>query len=113
MRLTATSPTPRRNRFLKRIETGLSLTGKYGKESLAAAFVQTKMPGKSRTFRRGASVAVKGLDACGKSATASNNGMHPTADTLLVINSRGSGRRVMPGVRFLSNVGPVWDGSSG
>jgi hypothetical protein len=24
--------------------------------------------------------------------------MHPTADTLLVINSKGLGRRVMPGV---------------
>jgi hypothetical protein len=27
--------------------------------------------------------------------------MHPTADTLLVIISRGSGRRVMPSVRRL------------
>ena len=25
--------------------------------------------------------------------------MHPTADTLLVINSKGAARRVMPGVR--------------
>jgi hypothetical protein len=31
----------------------------------------------------------------------SNNGMHPTRDTLLVINSRGAGGRVMPGVRLL------------
>jgi hypothetical protein len=30
-----------------------------------------------------------------------NNGMHPTADTLLVIFGHRSGRRVMPGVRHL------------
>jgi hypothetical protein len=30
-----------------------------------------------------------------------NNGMHLTADTLLVIISKGSGRRVMPGVMLL------------
>jgi hypothetical protein len=30
----------------------------------------------------------------------SNNGMHPTRDTLLVINLRGVGGRVMPGVRL-------------
>jgi hypothetical protein len=29
----------------------------------------------------------------------SNNGMHPTADTLLVMYLNRSGRRVMPGVR--------------
>jgi len=34
--------------------------------------------------------------------TKSNNGMHPTADTLLVINLRGAARRVMPGVRLLA-----------
>jgi hypothetical protein len=28
-----------------------------------------------------------------------NNGMHPTADTIVVINSKDAGRRVMPGVR--------------
>jgi hypothetical protein len=27
-----------------------------------------------------------------------NNGMHPTADTLPLINSNRAGRRVMPGV---------------
>ena len=32
-------------------------------------------------------------------AAASNNGMHPTADTLPVIIAKGAGRRVMPGVR--------------
>ena len=31
--------------------------------------------------------------------TTSNNGMHPTADTPLLIIRRGLGRRVMPGVR--------------
>jgi hypothetical protein len=30
-----------------------------------------------------------------------NNGMHPTADTHLVINFQRLGRRVMPGVRPL------------
>jgi hypothetical protein len=30
---------------------------------------------------------------------AHNNGMHPTADTLLVKFLRGAARRVMPGVR--------------
>jgi hypothetical protein len=30
-----------------------------------------------------------------------NNGMHPTADTLPLINSNRAGRRVMPGVRPL------------
>ena len=34
---------------------------------------------------------------------AANNGMHPTADTLLVIFGNLLGRRVMPGVRFLSD----------
>jgi hypothetical protein len=27
-----------------------------------------------------------------------NNGMHPTADTMILIISKGTGRRVMPGV---------------
>ena len=31
-------------------------------------------------------------------AAPANNGMHPTADTMPVINSKGAGRRVMPGV---------------
>jgi hypothetical protein len=31
----------------------------------------------------------------------SNIGMHPTADTAAVINSKGVARRVMPGVRLL------------
>ena len=30
-----------------------------------------------------------------------NNGMHPTADTVNVINSNRAGRRVMPGVMRL------------
>jgi hypothetical protein len=30
-----------------------------------------------------------------------NNGMHPTADTLLVTNLYGARRRVMPGVSWL------------
>ncbi|MDQ3816431.1 MAG: hypothetical protein M3362_01920 [Acidobacteriota bacterium] len=34
-----------------------------------------------------------------KSRAKPNNGMHPTADTNDVINIRGLGRRVMPGVR--------------
>jgi hypothetical protein len=34
-----------------------------------------------------------------KANAAANNGMHPTADTLLVIFSYLLGRRVMPGVR--------------
>jgi hypothetical protein len=33
---------------------------------------------------------------------ASNNGMHPTRDTLLVINLNLLGGRVMPGVRLLT-----------
>jgi hypothetical protein len=36
-------------------------------------------------------------------STASNNGMHPTADTLPLINLNRAGRRVMPGVRLLSD----------
>jgi hypothetical protein len=32
----------------------------------------------------------------------SNNGMHPTADTTVVISSKGAARRVMPGVMRLS-----------
>jgi len=32
---------------------------------------------------------------------APNNGMHPTADTLPVIISKGAARRVMPGVSLL------------
>jgi molybdopterin synthase catalytic subunit len=31
-----------------------------------------------------------------------NNGVRPTADTIVVIGSKGAGRRVMRGVRFLS-----------
>jgi hypothetical protein len=34
---------------------------------------------------------------------APNNGMHPTADTLLLIYLNGMGRRVMPGVRLLTS----------
>jgi hypothetical protein len=37
--------------------------------------------------------------------------MHPTADTLLVINSNGTGRRVMPGVmrlRYVKEVRTMW-----
>ncbi|MDQ3816374.1 MAG: hypothetical protein M3362_01630 [Acidobacteriota bacterium] len=37
----------------------------------------------------------------GVSTTHPNNGMHPTADTRLVINLYGAARRVMPGVRPL------------
>jgi hypothetical protein len=35
----------------------------------------------------------------------SNNGMHPTADTLPVINLNHAGRRVMPGVRCFAHSG--------
>ena len=35
-------------------------------------------------------------------SAAPNNGMHPTADTTAVMYIKGSGRRVMPGVRPLS-----------
>jgi hypothetical protein len=37
-------------------------------------------------------------------AAASNNGMHPTADTTALIFGCRSGRRVMPGVRPLGGV---------
>src|SRR5215207_2195155 len=42
-------------------------------------------------------------DCAFKATARSNNGMHPTADTNVVIGSKGSGRRVMPGVRQLQS----------
>jgi hypothetical protein len=42
--------------------------------------------------------AMRGVEA------ASNNGMHPTADTTALIFSNRSGRRVMPGVGRLTTI---------
>ena len=39
------------------------------------------------------------------SAAPPHNGMHPTADTLVVIFGKGAWRRVMPGVRSLRFAG--------
>ena len=40
----------------------------------------------------------RGPDMRGDIQAAPDNGLHPTADTPVVINSQDAGRRVMPGV---------------
>ena len=46
-------------------------------------------------------------------SAAPNNGMHPTRDTLPVINLRVEGGRVMPGVRLLMRYSPLLIESAG
>jgi hypothetical protein len=57
-----------------------------------------------RQYRRSPPLGESVLHLVYESAK-SNNGLHPTADTLLLIFDNLAGRRVMPGVRLLMRVG--------
>jgi hypothetical protein len=47
------------------------------------------------------------IEVTGYDRGATNNGMHPTADTPDFIFGNRTGRRVMPGVRLLAYVWPA------